>query len=86
MAFARASGRAFIKYLHYSSMITKAIIRRLATLMVALMALGATAQTLPQLPLDSAVVTGTLPNGLTYYIRHNEKPKGQAALIVLLKD
>ena len=59
-------------------MITKAIIRRLATLMVALMALGATAQTLPQLPLDSAVVTGTLPNGLTYYIRHNEKPKGQA--------
>lgn len=30
------------------------------------------------LPADSAVRTGKLPNGLTYYIRHNEYPKGQA--------
>lgn len=36
------------------------------------------AQELPQLPVDSAVVCGVLPNGLTYYIRHNEYPKGQA--------
>ena len=41
-------------------------------------AIPAQAQTVPQLPLDSAVVTGVLPNGLTYYIRHNERPKGQA--------
>jgi len=27
------------------------------------------------LPLDSAVRFGQLPNGLTYYIRHNEEPK-----------
>ena len=27
---------------------------------------------------DSAVRVGHLPNGLTYYIRHNEYPKGQA--------
>ena len=27
---------------------------------------------------DSAVRIGKLPNGLTYYIRHNENPKGQA--------
>lgn len=36
------------------------------------------AQELPQLPVDTAVVSGVLPNGLTYYIRHNEYPKGQA--------
>lgn len=33
---------------------------------------------LPQLPVDPEVKVGTLPNGLTYYIRHNEYPKGQA--------
>lgn len=27
------------------------------------------------MPLDPAVRTGVLPNGLTYYIRHNEQPK-----------
>ncbi len=31
-----------------------------------------------QLPVDETVRVGQLPNGLTYYIRHNEKPKGQA--------
>lgn len=35
-------------------------------------------QQIPTLPADSAVVQGVLPNGLTYYIRHNEYPKGQA--------
>ncbi len=39
---------------------------------------AAKAQQMPQLPVDSAVVQGVLPNGLTYYIRHNEYPKGQA--------
>jgi len=35
-----------------------------------------TAQTASDtLPQDPAVITGTLPNGLRYYIRHNEKPK-----------
>lgn len=32
----------------------------------------------PQLPLDPAVRKGTLPNGLTYYIRHNEWPDDRA--------
>lgn len=32
---------------------------------------------IPQAPTDSAVRIGTLPNGITYYIRHNEYPKGQ---------
>ncbi len=41
-------------------------------------ALCASAQELPQLPTDTAVISGTLPNGLTYFIRHNDTPKGQA--------
>ena len=28
------------------------------------------------LPADKEIRQGVLPNGLTYYIRHNEKPKG----------
>ena len=31
------------------------------------------------LPVDSDVRIGKLDNGMTYYIRHNEKPKGQAS-------
>lgn len=33
---------------------------------------------IPAAPIDSAVRIGKLDNGLTYYIRHNENPKGQA--------
>ncbi|MCM1309514.1 MAG: insulinase family protein [Bacteroides sp.] len=40
--------------------------------------LCAGAQQLPPLPTDTAVISGVLPNGLTYFIRHNETPKGQA--------
>lgn len=40
---------------------------------------------LPQMPLDSAVITGKLDNGLTYYIRHNETPKGQADFYIAQK-
>ncbi|MFQ6613287.1 MAG: M16 family metallopeptidase [Fidelibacterota bacterium] len=32
------------------------------------------------LPLDSAVVSGTLENGLTYFIRRNEKPENRVEL------
>ena len=35
------------------------------------------------LPEDTAVRKGQLENGLTYYIRHNEKPKGQADFYIL---
>ena len=31
-----------------------------------------------QLPIDPAVRTGKLDNGLTYFIRHNDKPEGRA--------
>lgn len=36
------------------------------------------AQEVPALPIDPQVRIGQLDNGLTYYIRHNEEPKGQA--------
>lgn len=40
--------------------------------------LCASAQQVPQLPTDPDTRIGRLDNGLTYFIRHNEKPKGQA--------
>ena len=40
---------------------------------------------MPQLPVDKEVRIGTLPNGLTYYIRHNEYPKGQADFYIAQK-
>ena len=40
---------------------------------------------MPPLPVDTAVRVGTLPNGLTYYIRHNETPKGQADFYIAQK-
>lgn len=43
------------------------------------------AQQMPKLPLDSEVRYGVLPNGLTYYIRHNEKPKGQVNFYIAQK-
>ena len=52
-----------------------------------LLAVGAMAQPgnpmLQPLPVDPAVRTGTLENGMTYYIRHNEKPKKQADFYIL---
>lgn len=40
---------------------------------------------MPALPVDSAVRVGVLDNGLTYYIRHNETPKGQADFYIAQK-
>ena len=37
------------------------------------------------LPMDSAVRVGQLPNGLTYFIRHNAYPKGQADFFIAQK-
>jgi zinc protease len=46
---------------------------------------SASAQQMPPIPVDTAVVIGKLPNGLTYYIRHNEYPKGQADFYIAQK-
>ena len=45
-------------------------------------AFTAKAQQLDVLPIDEGVRIGKLENGLTYYIRHNEEPKGQAAFYI----
>lgn len=45
--------------------------------------MAVSAQMLPQLPVDKDVRIGRLPNGLTYYIRHNEYPKGHIAGFVV---
>lgn len=37
------------------------------------------------LPFDTAVRTGKLTNGFTYYIRHNEKPKGRVLMYIVNK-
>ena len=37
------------------------------------------------LPFDAAVVRGTLSNGLSYYIRHNEEPRDRAQITLVVK-
>ena len=56
--------------------------RRLSITLMLLMAMifvaGVSAQSdvlKQQFPIDNQVRYGVLPNGLTYYIRHNEEPK-----------
>ena len=35
------------------------------------------------LPADSKVLVGKLPNGITYYLRHNEEPKERASFYII---
>ncbi len=59
--------------------------KRMIFAIVAIFALGvAFAQMNPQqLPVDKEVRIGKMENGLTYYIRHNEKPKGMANFYIV---
>lgn len=57
----------------------------LAFIGVVTFATTASAQMTDPLPLDPAVRKGILPNGLTYYVRHNETPKGQADFYIAQK-
>lgn len=54
-------------------------------LVVALFTLPAIAQQLPQLPMDKSVRYGKLPNGLTYYVRHNALPENRANFYIAQK-
>ncbi len=49
------------------------------------MALSVSAQGMEMqpIPADKDVRVGKLPNGMTYYLRHNEKPKSQADFYIL---
>jgi len=55
----------------------------LFTLMTTVM--GVSAQQMPNVPLDPAVKVGVLPNGLTYYIRHNEWPEKRCDFYIAQK-
>jgi len=52
---------------------------------VALLWAGLTVVFGQTLPLDTAVRTGKLPNGLTYFIRHNEEPKNRVLIYLVNK-
>lgn len=56
--------------------------KRTKLLMLALLAGSSGAIAANPIPLDPSVRKGTLPNGLTYYIRHNEEPKGEADFFI----
>lgn len=47
--------------------------------------MGVSAQQMPNVPLDPAVKVGVLPNGLTYYIRHNEWPEKRCDFYIAQK-
>ena len=49
------------------------------------LSVAASAQQMPAIPIDGNVRIGHLDNGLTYYIRHNEEPKGQANFYIAQK-
>lgn len=53
--------------------------------LLAFAALSAAAQQLPELPIDKDVRYGKLPNGLTYYVRHNTLPENRASFYIAQK-
>lgn len=67
----------------------KKLFRRGLMLAAAIFSFGiATAQLpqqMPALPVDTAVHVGKLDNGLTYYIRYNNTPKGQVDFFIAQK-
>lgn len=56
----------------------KRILQLITCLLLLLGTVETFAQSLPQLPVDPNVRVGKLPNGLTYYIRHNNWPENRA--------
>ena len=53
------------------------------TLVAVAISFAAQAQQVMQIPDDAEIRKGVLPNGLTYYVRHNEKPKGMANFYIV---
>lgn len=64
------------------------IMKKVKLLLIGLFAtvlLPSAAQQPAKLPADNAIRQGKLPNGLTYYIRHNAEPKGQVNFYIAQK-
>ena len=56
-----------------------------ALLLMLVCASAAIAQQMPPIPMDPNVRVGKLENGLTYYIRRNNYPEGQANFYIAQK-
>ncbi len=63
----------------------KVDVRKLLFWLAVTFAMAAMAQQEPQLPVDGQVRIGHLDNGMTYYIRHNAEPQGQANFYIAQK-
>lgn len=63
----------------------KIVMLIVAAFMLAANTVSAQEQQVPNIPIDPQVRVGKLENGLTYYIRHNEEPKGQANFYIAQK-
>lgn len=61
------------------------IIVSLFLLSNALFCLAQNMQDIPVLPFDTAIVKGILPNGMTYYIQHNDNPRQRAYFYIAQK-
>ena len=59
--------------------------KRIFLLLAVLFCVGATSFAQTPLPVDPRVVSGVLPNGLSYYIMHNEEPKERANFYIAQK-
>lgn len=59
--------------------------RLMLMMMLFISIVGAKAQEVHELPLNPNVLHGTLPNGLNYYILHNEEPKNRANFYIAQK-
>lgn len=59
--------------------------KKLTSTLFSLIPLALFAQQSKPLPFDPAVRTGKLPNGFTYYIRHNEEPKKKVVMYLVNK-
>lgn len=57
----------------------------LFTLVMAVASIGSAVAQDMNIPMDPAVRKGTLPNGLTYYLRHNEWPEKRAFFYIAQK-
>ena len=56
----------------------KRLFTSVIALLVAMVVTAQPAQQIPVIPADKAVRVGTLPNGMKYYLRHNDKQKNLA--------
>ena len=59
--------------------------RILTAALLLLTGVFASAQQMPPMPVDPAVRIGHLESGLTYYVRHNAEPEGQANFYIAQK-